>query len=291
MQTKQLSLQETAIANQKAASMISGVGQLGMTGLMGYSLLSKGAATTGAGTGAALTTSGSLAGTPGVTGAGAGAYSGSASLGTAGGAGAAAYTGVGAFGAVGGYAGGMVGQEVGEAIHMGGKAERGAVGGVAGGAAAGALAGTYVFPAVGTVVGAVIGGVVGGVVGLVSGKGCIVLSYLYGQESKQARTAKIFCAKFMDVPSLVGYYQVGKTLIWLCERSPMFKNQLDKRLGQPFYRYMRFKLGKGYLLPGDEFVSRTFLSLCRLRYRMGRLRHFPAGSHVCMAQAMAHKEV
>jgi hypothetical protein len=180
-----------------------------------------------------------------------------------------------------GYAGGKIGEAV------GGKTG-GWVGAIGAGAAVGAEIGSTYGP-VGTVIGAIAGGAVGGVEHAV---GCIVLSYMYGPESKQARTAKVFCAKHMDVPGLVGYYQVGKVLIAWCEKSPAFKRQLEKRLGRPFYRYMRWKLGKEKsILSWDMVVSRSFLSLCRLRYRMGRLRYFPQGSHVCMAQAMSHKEV
>ena len=169
----------------------------------------------------------------------------------------------------------------------GGSHARLPAGGAAVGAGIGSLAG-----GVGAIPGAIIGGIIGGVVGVVESiAGCIVLSYLYGPESKESRTAKVFCAKHMDLPALVGYYQIGKVLISWCDKSPIFKRQLEKRIGRPFFKYMRYRLGHGGISRWDEIISISFLSLCRIRYKMGRLTNFPIGSQVCMTQAAAHKEV
>ena len=298
-----LKKEEAMAPYQTAISAAGAAGQLGIGGTLAYSAAKQAGlfgATAPVGVAAAgdYALAGSAAATGGtplssITGATVG---GGIETGVPAAAGIAAYTGVGAAGLAGGYVGSELGQTVGEAIGVGGEKERGLVGGIAGGAAAGALAGTYAFPGVGTAVGAVVGGVIGGLENLLGigggGGGCIILGYLYGPESKQARTAYRYCARFMDTEALVGYYQVGKYLIPVCERHPLVKRWGEKYMARPFYRYMRWKLGKEKSISWwEKAVSRTFLGVCRLRYRMGNLTYFPQGSQACMAQAMSHKEV
>lgn len=192
------------------------------------------------------------------------------------------WVGAAGYGAAAGYVGGQVAQPVGEAVGLGGKRERGAVGGALAGALAGAAATSWSGP------GAIVGGIVGGIVGFASSGGvkCVLLSYLYGSESKEARTAMVFCAKHMDVPTLAGYYQLAKVLIGCCEKSPLFKKHLEKRVVRSFYRYMRYKLGKSEAISySDRYVSLVILALCRMRYSMGHLMYFPGGAHICMARA------
>ena len=307
------------MANEQGAAIMSGVGQLGMMGILGASVAGKLGWTPFAASAPAIAGTGAGAGatTAGISGMTAGLPAEGASLtegGTALSEGTTALSGGGA-GSLGAFA-----QPVGLALaaYEGERLAGRYVGGDAGtmlrhpltGISSEILKGASKVPGLGFMndVGKGLGTaeemvvqkpldfltssiskVIGGVV---SGKGCIVLSYMYGPESPQARTAKVFCARFMDYPALVGYYQVGRVLIRWCEKSPRFKAWLELHLGRSFFRYMRWRIGKTPgIMPRDRIVAERFLRLCRLRFALGRCLYFPAGSGACMAQAVLHEEV
>jgi hypothetical protein len=112
---------------------------------------------------------------------------------------------------------------------------------------------------------------------------CIVYGYLYGNCSIQARMAKIFCAKHMTEPKLVGYYSIGKKVINICEKFPVSRKWVKKILAEPFFKYMQYKIG------GDVRLSMwarifpvTFLALCKCYYYSGAKLFYPEGYKRCV---------
>jgi len=98
----------------------------------------------------------------------------------------------------------------------------------------------------------------------VSGGGCITFGFLYGKTSKQARYAKVFCARHMDLLTLLGYYRLGKKFINLWKKHPVFIKPMEKMIINPFYNYMLWKLGRKESISFLEKMSANiWLKLCR----------------------------
>lgn len=166
--------------------------------------------------------------------------------------------------------GAAIGAYAGASIGAGGGAAAGAGGGAAGGATAGSLGGPW---------GAVIGAVIGYVI-----SSCIIIGALYGPKSKQARYSKVFCARFMDVPTYLGYWQIGKRFfvdVWM--RHPWLKPIYRITLVDPFYRFMLWKLGRGKAGLYARFTGWWFLRACRA-YENRRTEPLvlPEGSQGCI---------
>lgn len=145
------------------------------------------------------------------------------------------------------------GRDVGEFLmgQRGGRQEHAAV--------TGGLLGAGLGFAVGGPVGAVIGGV-GGIIG----GGCIIFGYLYGDRSSQARYAKVFCGRHMDLPTLLGYYQLGEKIILFWEKHPSFIKPMERLFVRPFYDYMLWKLKrKKKISLWAKVWSKFWLKLCK----------------------------
>jgi len=94
--------------------------------------------------------------------------------------------------------------------------------------------------------------------------GCITFGFLYGKTSKQARYAKVFCARHMDLLTLLGYYRLGKKFINLWKKHPVFIKPMEKMIINPFYNYMLWKLGRKKSISFLEKMSANiWLKLCR----------------------------
>ncbi len=134
------------------------------------------------------------------------------------------------------------------------------VGHIGTGAAAGAAAGTYIFPGVGTAAGAVLGAIGGAI-----SDSCIIISYIYGKESKEAQIARRFCARHMEINTLLGYYQVADVLVKLVRKYLILRPLLVSLVAEPLLKGMLYKLGKR---PETNklllLYGRAFLGICRL---------------------------
>lgn len=145
------------------------------------------------------------------------------------------------------------GRDVGEFLmgQHGGRQEHAAV--------TGGLLGAGLGFAIGGPVGAVIGGI-GGVIG----GGCIIFGYLYGDNSSQARYAKVFCGRHMDLSTLLGYYQLGEKIILFWEKHPAFIRPMERLFVRPFYDYMLWKLKrKKKISLWAKVWSAGWLKLCK----------------------------
>jgi hypothetical protein len=162
-------------------------------------------------------------------------------------------------GYLGGKLGGAGGRWVGEQLGIGGERERSIGGGIAGGAASGAAVGAWGGP-VGAGAGAIIGGIVGGISQLFDG-GCTLFSYLYGESSPQVRYAKVFCYRFLDEKTLLGYYQTANFVKKLSIKYGL-KGYI-KGPAESFYRYMKWKLGKDK--KGETTWKDKVFSCCALK--------------------------
>jgi hypothetical protein len=184
-------------------------------------------------------------------------------------------------------------EEIGHDLTLGLVRDEGAadfIGSAGTGAGAGALAGTYIWPGVGTVVGGVVGGAVGGLTQILR-KSCIVLSYLYGAESKEVRTAKVFCGRRMTIPRLVGYYQIAHNLVNLMEKYHWMRKPIEKIMARPFVNYMRWKLGHiKEVSVWSKVFSPVFLTLCTARYYLGENSFYPKGADKCIASITEGKK-
>jgi hypothetical protein len=178
----------------------------------------------------------------------------------------------------------LAGEDVGEAAFHGA------------GAAAGTMAGTAFIPI--PVVGSIIGGIVGDIAGgffedvgssiIKSLRGsCLIMSFFYGVRSKQVRYARVYCNRFLTIPTLIGYYTIAYRIIMYCQTRPIATALLRKFFVPRLFDYMLYCLGrkKSVSFITDK-VAKWFLSLCRFEYKRANRHYVPGESAPCIYAAL-----
>lgn len=140
-----------------------------------------------------------------------------------------------------------------------GKAATGAIGGAAAGAMVGAKVG-----AIGGPWGAAIGGILGALGGAFGG-GCIIISACTDPNSYEVNIARQYRDRYMDIPSLRGYYSLAAVLVPLIHRSERVRRITKSLLVDRLVDYGEVCLGMKERTQriGSRFVSKAFLSVCR----------------------------
>ena len=93
---------------------------------------------------------------------------------------------------------------------------------------------------------------------------CTCLGYLYGPYSPQVRYARVFCGRFLDLETLLGYYQIADRVVVLWDDHPWLIKPMEKLIVKPFYNFMLWKLGRKKKVSWwSRAWSKFFLGICR----------------------------
>ena len=259
-------LKEEEMKKQQQAAMVSGIGQLGMTGLLTYGM-GKQAGWWGGqqalGGGAQALSTGAT--TPALTGAGMVGETGmtAAEMAAAGASpeaiaeygGAAAGTSAlttGLYGAAGAIGGGLIGQE------LGGKTGATFGSTIGGGIAAGA--------AIGGLPGAVIGGVIGAAVGGIEEIfGCIIITACTNRNSYEVNICRQYRDKYMTMEHLRGYYALAEQIVPYLKEHEKARRWTKKHLVDHLVDYIEYRLGFKETRPTivSYIVFKGFMGLCK----------------------------
>ncbi len=162
------------------------------------------------------------------------------------------------------YSGAFTGALVGGGLAVGARAlgaskkastALGVGGGIMAGAAKGAMGGPW---------GAVIGGFIGGVAGLIGAR-CIIISACTSEDSYEVEISREYRDKYMDMPTLVGYYAFASKVAPYIHKYPIIKRLTKKFLVDRMVDYgewfLRYKTKRKFR--SSWWVTMGFLGLCR----------------------------
>jgi len=118
--------------------------------------------------------------------------------------------------------------------------------------------------------------------------GCILFSYLYGADSRQAHVTRVYCARKLHPETLIGYYQVAKKIISLCKAHPSIVKHVKRFLAEPVLQTMKHKLEihkKPSLVA--RMTSHIFWGICSLTKKLtsSKKLFYPNGANVCIELA------
>lgn len=93
---------------------------------------------------------------------------------------------------------------------------------------------------------------------------CTCLSYVYGSPSPQTRYARVFCGRFLDLETLLGYYRLSANIVIVWDKFPGLVKPMEKLFVKPFYNFILWSLGrKRKVSRWSKFWSKFFLGACR----------------------------
>ena len=113
--------------------------------------------------------------------------------------------------------------------------------------------------------------------------GCVIYSYLFGPRSAAKRYATVYCGKYMTVNQYLGYYDLGKFLVGLCEKWFPVHYFVKYQLAVPWLRGMLHVLGRWpQLSVKDKIICRTAFHIFKLIGRLHKALGVKTTGNGCM---------
>jgi hypothetical protein len=130
------------------------------------------------------------------------------------------------------------------------------------------------------------------VVNAISRYGCVLFTIFYGQGSREATNAKRYCAKFLDVPHLLGYYTMGYRFAKFVRRHPRLEPLIKKYFMDELAACMKTRLfGKGQGTLKQRVFAFFFMKACLLTFNLVDRPHVPKGCLECVKAALENTKV
>jgi hypothetical protein len=126
----------------------------------------------------------------------------------------------------------------------------------------------------------------------ISHYGCVLFTVFYGQGSREATNAKRYCAKFLDVPHLLGYYTMGYRFAKFVRRHPRLEPLIKKYFMDELAACMKTRLfGRGQGTLKQRVFAFFFMKACLLTFNLVDRPHVPKGCLECVKAALENTKV
>jgi hypothetical protein len=104
-------------------------------------------------------------------------------------------------------------------------------------------------------------------------KGCVTMTYVYGERSRENRYANLYCIKFMDKKTLLGYYNTGFVVVLI---SFLLNTKYPlKWITDSFQRYIQEALGRSKSHWYDRINAKCLFKLFRFVQKVSPWQYVP----------------